>query len=611
MRNKVGHKGLRDRWGLYTLMLLLLGLGLAFSFILFGKNWSLIIFGPSGPAWVIVLTIICGAVAYLPPVRGWLRRMVERARSLSAAAQLRCSVVAGLSSTIYLWLTAVAAHRQLFPYIHDEFSYLIQAHQLARGRLWMPAHPLAAFFDSFQIFVKPVYASAYFPGTALLYVPGVWLHLPPYVTSLIIAGTVGGLVFWIATTLIDAVAGGVAVLLLWSDGMYRELSTLTMGQLPLLLFGLSAIVAWLKWQKTSGKKWSISIGFFLGLSCVTRPVDALCFVIPIGIAVLVRNPKQILLIAFAAIPLICMQLVLNHGITGDWLRTPFGMYADQDYPGTNYGFHPFDPMAKPQSDLPQKLALYENDYKPVIEQHRLENIVSHLLHPHGPFDGARLGWSLSQCTPQPFPLLLIFLPLSLLTLTLERGVLLAILPLFVLLYIPYVFFFPHYVVTAAPAIIIGSLLAIKTIGKSAGEIAEIGLTLLLAGLAIAALPQWDPWSEDVFNADLLASVNRQLADLPHQPAVVLFTYDPRRNTNEEPVFNADVAWPDDAEIIRAHDRGPANTAIFNYYAARDPTRFFYRFDERDSTLHPLGTATQLANPNPGTPGKNKTGTGAS
>jgi hypothetical protein len=572
-----------------VLFALLLGLGIWISYLLFGgPNWAVITFGILGPVRFSLLVILCGAVAWLPATG----HLLDQLRVLSSRGRVWCSVGAGLVSTAYLWLTALAEHRQFFPYIHDEFSYLIQAHQLARGRLWMPAHPLGQFFDSFQLLVKPVYASAYFPGTALLYVPGVWLHVSPYITSLIVAGAVAGLLFWIITELIDALAGGLAVLLLWCDGMYRELSLLTLGQLPLLLFGLLAIVAWLRWHAKGRIRWEILTGLFLGLAAITRPVDALCFAVPIGIAVVVENWKQRWAVAIGALPLICLQLIANHGITGQWLRTPFGLYADRDYPGSGYGFHVYDPMAKPQSDLPQKIALYENEYRAALIQHRPVKIVAELLHPHGPFNGARLGWTLSQCSPDPFPLLLIFLPLSLLALNRKRAVLLATLPLFVLLYIPYVFFFPHYVVTAAPAVIVGSLLAGRAIAGGRRSV-DAFLMLLIAGLAIAALPQWELWTEDPFRADLLASVNDQLAHLPHRPAVVLFTYDPKRNTHEEPVYNSDVAWPDDAEVIRAHDRGAENQAVFDYYALHQPSRFFYRFDERDRTLHALGTAAEL------------------
>ena len=269
---------------------------------------------------------------------------------------------------------------------------------------------------------------------------------------------------------------------------------------------------------------------------------------------ILRNPGKSWAIIVGAIPLICLQLTLNHDITGHWLQTPLGLYADRDYPGSSYGFHPYDPAAKPASDLPQKIALFTHEYQPVLMQHRPANILSQLLHPHGPFNGARLGWTLSQCSLEPFPLLLILLPLSLLSLTRQRLVLLITLPLFVLFYIPYVFFFPHYVVTAVPAVILAILLAIKSLGRvwPGGERRlDAGLSLFVAMLAVASLPQWNPWTEDVFKADLLASVNQQLAALRHQPAVVLFTYDPNRNTHEEPVYNADVAWPDDAPVIRA------------------------------------------------------------
>ena len=90
------------------------------------------------------------------------------------------------------------------------------------------------------------------------------------------------------------------------------------------------------------------------------------------------------------------------------------------------------------------------------------------------------------------------------------------------------------------------------------------------------------------------TVARALANLPHKPAVVLFHYSAEANVHEEPVYNTDVAWPDDAPVIRAHDLGPRNVEIFRYYAARQPDRFFYRFDRADNSLKPLGYARDLA-----------------
>jgi hypothetical protein len=584
----------------WVILLFLLGL-ICWPIVFSGFHSEFLGLGSLGPIWLGVYILACAAAAWMPPVAGPIDRLLNRFRVLSPRARVLCSVMLGILATVYLWITAATQHRQFFPYIHDEFSYLIQAHQLAVGRLWMPAHPLAKFFDSFQLFVQPVYASAYFPGTALLYVPGVWLHLAPYVSSLIIAGAVAGLVFWLAAELIDCVAAMLAVLLLLSDGVFRQMSLVTMGQMPLLLYGLFATVAWLRWRRVGKSKWLILIGLFLGLAAITRPVDALCFAIPIGIAVVYRDWKQSWKMGIGVLPLVCLQLIVNHGITGHLSQTPFGLYADREYPGTGYGFHPFDAAAGPVSDLPQKQALYR-DYLPILKLHQPGNMLDELLHAHGPFDGQRLGLTFSQYPPAPFPLLVLLLPLSLLSLKSGRGVVLAGLPLFVLLYIPYVFFFPHYVLCAAPALIVGILLGAKVLGeswKSGRRFREVGLTLLIAGVVIAALPQWNAGSEDLFQADLLASVNQQLAALPHRPAVVLFTYDPKRNTHEEPVYNADVAWPDDMDIVRAHDLGAANQAIFDYYADRRPARYFYRFDERDRSVHVLGTAAELGHAHTG------------
>jgi hypothetical protein len=572
---------------LYTRLgaFLLFGLGLiAWPYVFTGYGsegiGAFFTFGKLGPDWLLLSILCATAIAWIGPLAASIDRAIDRLGTFTQQRPVHASVLAGILTTAYLIVTALTSHRHLYPAMHDEFSYLIQAHQIAGGHFWKPAHPLASFFDCFQLLVQPVYASAYFPGTAVLYVPGIWLHLPPFVTTLSISGVIAGLIFWITNELVGGVAGWLAILLLLSNIVFRQLSVMTLAQLPLLLYALCATLLWLRWRKRGGLALPSMVGFLLAMAAITRPVDALCFAIPIGFSFLARrSPRTILALICGALPLLCLQLVIDHGITGHWLQTPFNLYADRDYPGTAYGFDPFNPSARPVSDLPQKQMLYQT-YSRLIEHHTPANIFYDFYH-------WRLRLVLSQVMPFPYPLLALLTPVAGLGLTRARAVVLASLPLMLLLYSAYVFFMPHYVMVAAPALILAIVLAAETIAHLSGRyrrFARVSLTLFIAGQAIAALPQLAIPDHDVFGSDLLASVNQQLAALPHRPAVVLFTFDPKRNLDEEPVYNVDVAWPDDAMIIRAHDRGPDNSRLFEYYSKRQPHRAFYRFDEATRRL---------------------------
>ena len=605
-----------------TAVLLLAGLAVAAQW--YGRfALGLISLGPWGP---VPLVGLVGFVAVVAAVRpSALSMPLAAADRTLGRHRFVASLVVTAITAVYLLATARGQGRPLHPYVHDEFSYLIQAHQFARLRGWMPAHPLASFFDSFQLIDAPVYASAYFPGTALLYVPGIWLGLPPYVTSVLVAAVVAGLLFHVAVGLLDGPAAVAAVLLLWTDGRYRTLSVMTLAQMPLLMWGLAATVAWLRWRVGRAHRWALAIGGCLGMAAITRPLDALCFAIPIGLDVFAwaapshgrparadpagtggtpvrRTAWTLLWIASAAVPCLLLQLSLNRGITGHWTQTPFRMYADRDYPGTSYGFHPFDPAARPQSSLPQKRALYA-EYRPVVADHTVASAVDNLFRPHATgLSPARVELTLVRLPSQPLPLLLPLVPVALAGLTRRRAVVLATVPLFLLLYVGYVFFFPHYTLVVAPAVVLAVVIGAEQVPPllpaAARRRARGAVPIILAGLAVAGLPQFDPGTRDeLFDAPLIADVDRQLATIAHRPAVVLFAYDPRRNTNEEPVYNADVAWPDDAPIVRAHDLGPARAAqLFAYYAARQPGRFAYRYDERTRTLEPLGGVTALARP---------------
>ena len=63
---------------------------------------------------------------------------------------------------------------------------------------------------------------------------------------------------------------------------------------------------------------------------------------------------------------------------------------------------------------------------------------------------------------------------------------------------------------------------------------------------------------------------------------------------QEPVYNVDVAWPDRASMIRAHDLGPERDGeLFRYYAAVSPNRLVYRFDRRTGQVQELGRVGDL------------------
>ena len=111
-------------------------------------------------------------------------------------------------------------------------------------------------------------------------------------------------------------------------------------------------------------------------------------------------------------------------------------------------------------------------------------------------------------------------------------------------------------------------------------------------------------SDETFRSDYMRLTNRDLQGYGVKPpAVVLFRYHPGGmlwsvpEFIQEPVYNVDVAWPDEAPIIRAHDLGPVrNREIFGYYAKTQPDRVFWSLDAArgNDALKRLGTARELA-----------------
>src|SRR5215210_7969441 len=105
---------------------------------------------------------------------------------------------------------------------------------LAHGRLWMPRHPLADFFESFYLIVKPVYCSIYFPGTALMFAPMEWVGWPAWILPVVFSGAAMGLLYRIVTELVDGVAGLLAPLWMVSLVWFRTVSFMVMSHVAML-----------------------------------------------------------------------------------------------------------------------------------------------------------------------------------------------------------------------------------------------------------------------------------------------------------------------------------------------------------------------------------------
>jgi hypothetical protein len=568
-------------------MLLFLGLEL----------WFLVMHGLGVHAGQWTILGIVAVLAIIPQVARNVARVLDRVRRPSQRAAGISAAVVFVISIAFLYLQAASQHRDFGLRYQDEYSYRIQTLMAARGKLWEPAHPLPEFFESFQLIATPVYGSIYFPGTAMLFAPGVWLHLAHWVIPLIAAAGVIALVYAIFTELIDGIAGLLGALLVASNPIFREMSIMVIGEVPAVLGAMLLVWSYLRWQKSRNIGMAIVMGIFAGWLAITRPVDALTIIVPVGIGVLL-NLRQLSwgrrsAIVFAGIagfcPFLIIQLIFNAGVTGRLTETPFDFYTRQVYPLATYGFHGDDPTIRPTWPLAQVQQAYDELSSGLLHDH---TVMGKLIH----WPTAYLPDTVRNVVPHT--LLVMLVPVGVLGLKGRRWLLAAMLPLFVLLYFPYVFFIRHYAVIVIPAGIMMIVLGVHVLSDFSPRLRPHVQTFLVLGIVALLVSSWPAFNrtarDEYMPADALRSIDARLANLPHTPAIVLFHFTPGDQTDLEPVYNAEVVWPDDANVIRAHDLGDKNVELFKYYVQRQPSRWVYLYTLRDGTLVDLGPVTKLA-----------------
>jgi hypothetical protein len=557
-----------------------------------------------GP-WVRAGFVVAAIAAFIPSIRRGVVSFCDWCnRALCKRANL-ASVCVGVLVAVYLFAFAYACRDRLFLKLNDEHAYMIQARMLARGRLWMPAYPadVAPFFDALSMIVDRVYAPMYFPGTALAAVPFIWLGLPFWVMPIVTASIAAGLLYRVFAQIFDPVRGVLAVILLASMQKYRENAIVLLAEAPFLAAEMVLLWGWLRFRKDPRGRWAVVIGAAAGYAAITRPLDALCVALPIGLAIVLQtwNFRRILLRACGAIllgasPFLLLLLVQNAGVTGRPFELAEAYYNRENFPASPMGFHKVD-----ADFLPHDANIVKRQW---LRYWVLPSFLTHTpLFAITSWYRGRLVQTLQNVLPNP--ILLFLLPISLLSLRdAPRRVLVVIVPLFLIGYAIYLFFLSHYVVSIMPSMICMILLGWeffdRQFPKSRWAGAFFPIFLIAAALPelwpLAPIPSVGPdFAQDQRPA------NHYLSQLPRTPAVVLFRFDPAvEQFSDDPVYNDSVAWPDDAPVVRARDFGPErNRAIVQYYAQRQPDRVFYVYDPDlraaggYPVLGPFGTAHEL------------------
>lgn len=264
------------------------------------------------------------------------------------------------------------------PAYHDEYSYLLQAELFANGNWSIPSFSTAPdLFDQMHVLNEGQFASRYFPGTSLWLAPffrfgNVWYaqHLAQAISAM--------MVFWLGREVSNSGTGLLAGLLFATSPGLVLFSQLLLAHHPTLV-GLTLFLwSFLRWMRTESRWNAFSAGVGLAFAMLCRPMTAASFGLPFGIIFFVwwlkgrrRNVNrevqrdlcfkqrtiQVVLMGLPILSGFAVLAVQNLQVTGNILKTPYGLYNEIYTPRHVYGFHnrtrgdrPTGPLVSDQYD---------------------------------------------------------------------------------------------------------------------------------------------------------------------------------------------------------------------------------------------------------------------
>lgn len=226
--------------------------------------------------------------------------------------------------------------------VHDEAAYLLQAKLYASGHWTAPGLPLPEFFEQYHVLVTPVLTPKYFPGHALMLVPGIWLGLPGLM-PVVMLGVCGALVFAVANRLSNPWVGLLSWFLWMTAPGVMEFMPSYLSETTTGMFWMLGWYALLRWLEDDGERWIILLALSIGMGLLTRPLTMLVFAIPAGAVVLMRVARRKswrTLVKPFGIGFACLGIWLLwcQRTTGSPLHTPWELYRRAYIPDDTFGF---------------------------------------------------------------------------------------------------------------------------------------------------------------------------------------------------------------------------------------------------------------------------------
>ena len=543
--------------------------------------------------WIeLALVLIALAMAFFCPHLGsnWFSKAEQSFGKLARRQGLAVFMVGLLA------LCARAAVLPLLPIpqpsVNDEFSHLLLADTLAHGRITNPTHPMWIHFETFQVIMKPTYASMFPPAQGLVLAVGQALAGKPFIGVWLSVGLMCATICWMLQAWVPpewALLGGLLAIMrlgmfsYWSDSYWGGAVAATGG--ALLLGALPRVMRFERCRDV------FLMGLGLMILANSRPYEGLVLSLPVAFALFtwIFGRTGAIWERFRHVGVLLTSVVLLGvlatgyycwRVTGNPLRMP------QQVDRQTYGVAPYflwqHPGPQPVYNHAEMRDFYlHNELGFYKQTHTIVNMVALWIVRFTHIWFFYLGPVLTL----PLIAAIAISPHGITWLGLREKTRLLLLSVMASIagLMAEVFFFPHYAAPMTCVIIALVLLAMREARVWEWRSKPVGLfltraipviSLFMVALRVGATPLHLPltpsWPPSWYNSTSVETARaRILAELQRSPGdhLIIVHYKSPSKLKYDWVYNeADI---ENARVVWARDMGrPANKELTDYFSGR-------------------------------------------